>query len=216
MFRADVSPAGRGSTGGQCGTGTVPGRDVPPGSRAAALPGKFAAPGRVRSHCATSCFARRIRAAGTVGTTPIDRRVDVCGIGTVIPGGVVRGHRASRRPEGLPGRAAPERESSDADSAPRQREHAILLETVPTRGRNLAGGRTRGITPSEELRSSAKRGERDRYKNHSDGDRERTARSKRQRCAAISLKPRGEGTAPSFPRRRSAGSPPLRRSVWRA
>jgi len=112
-----------------------------------------------------------------VGTTPIDRRVDVCGIGTVIPGGVVRGHRASRRPEGLPGRAAPGRESSDIDSAPRQQEHAILLETVPTRGRNLAGGRTRGITPSEELRSSAKRGERDRYKNHSDGDRERTARS---------------------------------------
>jgi len=31
-----------------------------------------------------------------------------------------------------------------------------------------------------------------------------------------SLTSQGEGTAPSFPPRRSSGSPPLRRSVWRA
>ena len=82
--------------------------------------------------------------------------------GTPAPGrppgsaasGMIRGHRASRRPEGLPGRTAPEWESLDVDSAPRQQEHAILIEALPTRDRNLAG--TRMITPSGELRSSQK------------------------------------------------------------
>ena len=179
------------------GNGTRPRRAA--GRRGAALPGKFAAPEKVRSHRATSGFARRIRAAGTVGTTPVDRRVGVCGIGTVIPGGVVRGHRASRRPEGLPGRAAPERESSDIDSAPRRHERNILLETVPTRGRNLAGGRTQGITPAEELRSSQK---------EASGIVTTTVRTAivkerhvlKDNDAPHSLTFQGEGTAPSFPR----------------
>ena len=94
MFRPRV-----GIDSGQCGTGTGIRRDAAR-SRAAALPVN-SAPGRVRSHCATSRFARRIRAAGTVGTTdrPPRRRLRHR---DGHPRRRGPGHRASRRPEGLP------------------------------------------------------------------------------------------------------------------